>query len=132
MLSCSVGFSAVYCGLSWEDQTEKGLKPVWVKAWCAGEGEGRQHEGVHLVVVLQGVLVNVDGLQAGDQGVHQGGCLEDVAGVVLNFEVGAHVGAARGWMGCAEGRAFGAQSSTGIPLGILHRSPFPEKARSLP
>lgn len=41
-------------------------------------------------------MVNVEGLQVGDQRVCQGGCSEAVAGAVLNFGVGAHMGAHEG------------------------------------
>lgn len=46
MLSCSVGFSALYCCLSWDDQTEKGFKPIWVKAWRTGEDGTRRDSWV--------------------------------------------------------------------------------------
>lgn len=49
-------------------------------------------------------MVNVEGLQVGDQRVCRGGCLEAVAGAVLNFGVGAYMGAPRGQVSCAEGR----------------------------
>ena len=69
---------------------------MWVKAWQAGEGERRQRKGVHLLegMVLEGVVENVEELPVGDHGLRRSGCWKAVAGAVLNFRVGAHVGAA--------------------------------------
>lgn len=79
-------------------------------------------------------MVNVEGLQVGDQRVCRGGCLEAVAGAVLNFGVGAYMGAPRGQVQRAV--ISGAQSSTGIPLGtaVLDISvlfPFPRESMQL-